>query len=416
LTNISDSGTILFKSLLNTNIYNKYISYIDLNTIKQQNPLLYKLYLSLEQLKQKSPKEHHSVEELVLVFNTNYPVLGKDDKALLPQIIARLNAADETLDEAVVVEYLDSLRERQLAETLAVKALDYSQGRVQRDELEKLCQEIFLPSCKTSQEALYLNCDLGIAVEEYMGTPGVRWRLSALNQALGSLRKGNFGFIFARPETGKTTFLASEVTHMAQQIEGTVLWVNNEESAQQIMFRCHQAALGKSKDWILSNLQDAKDEYKALIGDRLKIVDTQNANKKTIEAICKDLKPNIIVFDQLDKIVGFEAERYDLLQKAKYQWARELSKVYGPVIGVCQAGGSAENKQWLDLNDVDSSHTAKQGEADWMIGIGARENQEFERYLSICKNKLPGDPDTNPDLRHAKMTVGINPFIARYEG
>ncbi len=414
MTITKDSAILLLKLYItNTNIYNKYISNIDLNSLKITNSVLYKLFLALKQLKERAPKDSHTVEELVLVFHTEYPVLGKDDQAALPVIIQHLQSVEPDLN--IVVGYLESLRERQVAEQVAVKALDYSQGRAPKDELEKLCTELFTNVVKPD-ERLYLDCDLSFAVDSYISQPGLRWRLKALNQALGSIRKGNFGFIFARPEIGKTTFLASEVMYFITQLDKPVLWVNNEEAAPQIMFRCYQAALGKSKEWILANLDEAKVEFQKLVGDRLKILDTENSNKNTIERVCKELQPGLIVFDQLDKINGFTAERYDLLQKGKYQWARELSKVYGPVIGVCQAGGSAENKKYLDMNDVDSSHTAKQGEADWIIGIGGREDEEFVRYLSICKNKLPGDPDTNQEMRHAKLTVGINPFIARYEG
>ena len=49
--------------------------------------------------------------------------------------------------------------------------------------------------------------DLAKLHDSQVATSGLRWRLNWLNKALGSLRKGDFGFIFARPETGKTTFL-----------------------------------------------------------------------------------------------------------------------------------------------------------------------------------------------------------------
>ena len=124
-----------------------------------------------------------------------------------------------------------------------------------------------------------------------------------------------------------------------------------------------------------------------------------------------------MIFDQLDKVVGFDGERHDLILKQKYQWARELAKKYGVAIGVCQAGGSAENKRYLDMNDVDSSTTAKQGEADWIIGIGKINDPGFEavRYLSVCKNKLPHSEGMEPSMRHAKTEVFINEDIARYE-
>jgi replicative DNA helicase len=66
---------------------------------------------------------------------------------------------------------------------------------------------------------------------------------------LGSLRKGDFGFVFARPETGKTTFLASEISFMAEQLsddDGPSLWINNEEQSEKPMLRCIQATLGAS--------------------------------------------------------------------------------------------------------------------------------------------------------------------------
>lgn len=404
---------IIFNLLFNTN-YNKYYSYInkDLNN----NKLLKKLFLCVEKLHTTNPV-NHTVDELELLFTTEYPILSKDEKLLLPQLLGSIRTVT-VADDTVMMDYLQALKDRQIGERLAIAALDFSQGRVDKSDLETLSQELFTKIVKLENESLYSVCDLDQAVA-FVGARGIRWRLRSLNQALGSLRKGNFGFIFARPECGKTTFLASEVSNFVPQLEGRpVLWVNNEEPIPQIMMRCYQAALGKPRDWIVANLEEAKAIYAATIGNSIKFVDTGNANKKSVERICKELQPGLIVFDQLDKVNGFEAERYDLLQKAKYQWARELAKLYGPVIGVCQAGGTAENKRYLDMNDVDSSHTAKQGEADWVLGIGMshNDNEQFKRYFSICKNKLPGDEDSVPEMRHAKMEVGINPYIARYEG
>lgn len=68
------------------------------------------------------------------------------------------------------------------------------------------------------------------------------------------------------------------------------------------------------------------------------------------------------------------------------------------------------------MDDVDSSKTAKQGEADFIIGIGKEsDNTSNARYLNISKNKLVGDADSLPDLRHGNQTVLIKPEIARYE-
>ena len=85
----------------------------------------------------------------------------------------------------------------------------------------------------------------------------MRWRLKCLNQSLGSLRKGDFGFVFARPETGKTTFLASEVTRMVQQAKRPVLWINNEEQSNKVMLRCYQATLGLSNTELYRDIPES---------------------------------------------------------------------------------------------------------------------------------------------------------------
>jgi hypothetical protein len=65
---------------------------------------------------------------------------------------------------------------------------------------------------------------------------------------------------------------------------------------------------------------------------------------------------------------------------------------------------------------VDGSKTAKQGEADWILGIGKEsDNTSRFRYFNICKNKLLGDSDTLPEKRHGSAKVMIRAEVARYE-
>jgi hypothetical protein len=93
-----------------------------------------------------------------------------------------------------------------------------------------------------------------------------------------------------------------------------------------------------------------------------------------------------------------------------------LAKTYCPVVGVCQADGTAENIKWLTMEHVSNAKTSKQAEADWILGIGAihAEGAAHTRYLNISKNKLLGDPDTLSDLRHGRFETYIEASIARY--
>jgi hypothetical protein len=68
------------------------------------------------------------------------------------------------------------------------------------------------------------------------------------------------------------------------------------------------------------------------------------------------------------------------------------------------------------MHHVANAKTAKQAEADWILGIGKdSDNTSRSRYFNICKNKLLGDPDSLPELRHGTMQVLIRPEVARYE-
>ena len=69
------------------------------------------------------------------------------------------------------------------------------------------------------------------------------------------------------------------------------------------------------------------------------------------------------------------------------------------------------------MEHVANAKTSKQAEADWILGIGKTHTQELEmvRYLNISKNKLFGDTDSLPELKHGRFECLINPTIARYE-
>ena len=311
----------------------------------------------------------------------------------------------------------DSIKElvdRSLAYDLALLSIDVSEGRRELSEVFDFYDKF--ENKVEVEDVTYVTDDLDELYEQTVHTPGLRWRLKALNDSLGSLRRGDFGFIFARPETGKTTFLASEVSFFAEQAEGPILWINNEEQGGKVKIRCFQASLGVTLTELYMDRKKSYNKYMEKTNGKIKIFDSASINKRQVEKICKELKPSLIIFDQIDKIKGFDSDRNDLRLGAIYIWARELAKTYCPVIGVCQSDVSGEGKKWLNMDNVAESKTAKQAEADWILGIGKVHDNgmEYVRYLHISKNKLSGDEDTIPELRHGKIEVLIKPDIARY--
>ena len=398
--------------------YSKYYKYVNLNYIKSNYTSHYKLFNSIDSYYNAYPdKESINTTELEIQYNSNY-LLQEAERKELTLLVTRIFEAEITNKDAVI-NLLNEHRRRGLAGDLAKLALDVEDGSADPNKLIEKFKDFEVDEV-TDKKFDFQNMSLKHIYDEQDNYPGLRWRLNWLNKSLGSLRKGNFGFLFARPETGKTTFLASEITHMIKQTDGDIIWFNNEESNRVVADRINQAFAGVERRILKGQQQAAYEkQYEDIVGDRIKLVGneiTESTDPKKIEEILKATNPALIIFDQIDKIKGFKADRNDLELKAIYQWAREIAKKYAPVIAVSQASGEADGKLWLTMNMVDGSKTSKQGEADWMLGIGKeQDNTSRLRYFNILKNKLPGDDDTLPDLRHGSTQVLIKPEIARYE-
>jgi len=349
-----------------------------------------------------------SSQDLELAYYSDNPSDLSDETK---DIFGQLSSVE--VDIGLAKDYLESFREYQLAQKISETAVQVMEGYKSFSDLREL---VDANSSEDIEAVDFVTDDLEELYNTTYAQRGLRWRLDTLNKSLGSLRKGDFGFIFARPETGKTTFLASEVTFMATQASGPILWFNNEEQGTKVKIRCYQAALGVTSSELFRDRLSSQLAYDKSVRSKINIYDSASIHRRDVEAMSRDLQPSLIVFDQIDKIKGFQEDRQDLELGAIYIWARELAKEYCPVIGVCQAGATGEGKKYMTMDDVVNAKTSKQAEADWILAIGKEHSAGMDdvRGLHLCKNKLQGDEDTIPELRHGKLDVLILPQVARY--
>jgi hypothetical protein len=269
-------------------------------------------------------------------------------------------------------------------------------------------------------ESEYITEDLNELLDMAYVGGGLRWRLDILNRAMGPLRKGDFGFVFARPDTGKTTFLSSEATFMAENLkedQGPILWFNNEEQASKVRLKMFQSALGVHIHDLHTRRNELNDRYRQILGGKLILLDNSSMDARYIEKHCKKANPSLIIIDQIDKIAGFKNDRPDLQLGEIYIWARGVAKEFCPVIGVTQADGTGEGKRYLTMSNVANAKTAKQAEADWILGIGKDADKDLNglRFFNVSKNKLLGDEHTEPRLRNLHCEIKFSPEIGRYE-
>ena len=94
-----------------------------------------------------------------------------------------------------------------------------------------------------------------------------------------------------------------------------------------------------------------------------------------------------------------------------------MAKTYGPVLSIGQADATANNTKWLNESQMADSKTGKPAEIDFIIGIGRVdiEGQEWIRYISIPKNKLRGDENTDENFRHGRFLTILKNELSIYK-
>lgn len=366
------------------------------------------VYRALEILHEQTEADL-TLEGLALGLHTVYPAKKAE---VLGEIVRTWNP----VDPALVNAFFQDATQKARAYEIATRAVKCFEGELSYADFQDFISSDHVES---TPEFEFVSHNLSNLMVRQEAKGGFKWRLQALNQLLGHIPRQTFGFIFSRPDTGKTALLASEITSFLLQTDDNVLWVANEEDPDIIKTRCFQALYGVTTAKLYAKADQYQENYNSRVGKRLMISgDTNLSTKSGLERAIKAYNPAIVVVDQLDKLRGFKSERDDLRLGQTYAWLRSMAIKYNfAAIGVTQANTSAEGKKWLRMTDIADGHTAKPAEADWILGIGKihDESKENERYLHTCKDKLPLSPGKDAARRHGTATVWFNPENGRYQ-
>lgn len=411
-----NSELIVLKALFSREMYLKYIQYINKLNLEPELTTLIKLLSKY--FKTYPDKEQTNIEEFQLFFSLKHPTLK--NKSMYIELFKTLKDVD--VDERIVYEALNQLLERYFVSEIIYKLTPVLEGSEYNliDEAEDIIsdynhQKILM---ERNENEIFVTDDLAEILESEVLRPGLTWRLNCLNKDLGELRGGSLGHVFARVDTGKTSFLVSEGTNFAQQLKDDeiVLHVNNEEKGTKVRLRQYQSLLGIDKQTLSTRPVDSiRDEFIRAGGSHLKLYDCATVTVDEIEQLLKEYNVKVLIIDQGDKVKYKGAGDVSLVErlKALYGKFRELAKQYDcDILTAGQASYLAEGKKWFQTDWMDNSKTGKPGELDYAIGIGKLNdnfgtNQESIRYITICKNKMA-------DGNHGRYEVWLDVAIARY--
>jgi replicative DNA helicase len=195
----------------------------------------------------------------------SYPQMKQPEREAYSSLFAQLRSV-EVRDE-VLQDILKAVATRAQAREIALAAFEVSEGRSSISDLNAAFNSLAEvekadgPSWQNSRN--FVTDDLFEIEKHTVKSPGLRWRLHCLNRSLGPLREGDFGFVFARPESGKTTFLADQITNFAEQATRPIIWFNNEEQGEKVRLRTFQASLGLTSDELWSNKTKHLERYRS---------------------------------------------------------------------------------------------------------------------------------------------------------
>ena len=177
------------------------------------------------------------------VFRALHPKLSQEQMQAYSGIIERIR---EDVNDETRSGIMQSMLELRLGTELATVLSRWDEGEVPNihAEINSIASSFELDANIKALD--YIKVDVNSLLDSRHEDVGIRWRLDCLNESMRNLLPGDFGIIAGRPDKGKTTFIASEVSFMASQLETgrNVVWLNNEGKGESIYLRLIQAALG----------------------------------------------------------------------------------------------------------------------------------------------------------------------------
>ena len=201
----------------------------------------------------------------------------------------------------VVSDIVTAIHKRNLAHKIALIATEIYNGKDEGfNDIKKILDE--------QEEEPTDDISVTNNIEELMKLVNVttKWKfnLPTLQERVTGIGDGNLSIIFARPETGKTAFwinLVGGIEGFASQ-GAKVHALINEEPAVRTQMRLINAWTGFDREEIQENMEESQKKW-AEIGQNIKLFDTVDWTIDDIDSHLATHKPDILVIDQLDKLM-----------------------------------------------------------------------------------------------------------------
>lgn len=233
---------------------------------------------------------------------------------------------------------------------------------------------------------------------------GFKFPLLCLQDCIRVLLPGDSVAIAARPDSGKTSFIAYNLVRMAETAHRLypgrpILWFNNEGQGENIIPRIYQTALEVTLPELAELGKDRAKLHKAYEKaikappNIIRVKDMHGATLAKAEQVIEAMNPCMVIWDMLG---NFKLSTYDSTSnKASqveqlWQEVRELAVRYNFVsFATVQVSADGKNDLFPPLDALKDSKTGIQGATDVIIMVGSVDDPSLEsrRGISTPKNK-----------------------------
>lgn len=339
-------------------------------------------------------REAHQADPELISNAVQRGLTSPKHKEAFKELIADIANGLQTISpENVLHDYVEMHKEA-VGARLASALLSNSKDINDLIEEYNRCSELMME--EDIESRVYSGLPIQAISQTYSSQELVPVWPESLNRRLdGGLIRGHHMVIFARPEMGKTLMMVNMCAGFLTS-GLSVLYVGNEDPIQDIALRTICRLAERDRYAVLENPEQYYRTALELGYANFHIADLAPGTPAEIEELVQQIKPDVVIIDQLRNLAVKEDARVNQLEKAATS-ARNIAKKYGVVvISVTQAGDSASGKAVLEMGDVDSSNTGIPAQADVMVGIGASQDDYManRRTLSLPKNKRTGKHDS----------------------
>lgn len=386
--------------------YRKYISYIHTQFLDHHIKVLLQ---DFEEYYNLFEKDIEDISEFYTWFiQARHPNLPEAAQIIYKTMLDNLQSTETTIAEQILKEYQKKHLINELTKHFEL-GLDVE---FVQDKLKAYISSISTLSQDSEDEDL-VQYDIDDLLKGVDKNTGLKWRLNILNDTIGSIKTGYLIIIAAFVDIGKTSCAISEATYMAQQLtDGCVLWLNNEEEDLRVIRKIWKSTLNCTDEDLIAHPEKAKERFIQRMNgdkDRIKLINIRKKTIKGIKSLFEKYNPKLVVIDQADKIMNPNHKAFTDHGQLKniYGEIRSLANTYCPVIAISQADSTTMYKP-RDSEDykytlyphhrqLDGSKVGKPGEADAIIMIGRRAENNNTRGLHVSKNKF-GDSNNKQEV------------------